>query len=459
MKNWKQMAAFVLGGMILASTSVVVPVQAGASDVKLKASKASLTINEAGTAKADDSTVIVVKKAKGVVIKKTTYKSKNTKVATVTNKGFVSAHQAGNTTIVVTVKYVRKKKTMTKKLNFKVTVKTDGTANGNASVKKNKSDEAALKELIKEQVGRGASVNEDINAGSYTWDAKSGRLTKLIWQGLHLSGSISFAKLTALEEINVGNFIYNGYEGLSSIDVSKNTALKDLRVDANQKLSGLDVTNNVNLESLDCSGIQLKHLDVSRCSKLTYLRAAQNQLTEVDVSKNPKLYTLDCNENQLKSLDLSKNTELANLACEQNQLASLDLSTNSKLCSLSCGMNQLQKLVVRDKPQLYEMSCTWNYITSLEVSGNPALESLYCDANDLTSLDLKGDTKLHFLKVDNGVDLQNVPDGVEITRSERVVRDGENVGGVAGDDYVSGGPGADDDDTGYAGYDTDDTDW
>ena len=107
--------------------------------------------------KVNDSDSIKIVVAKGVTVKKVTYKSKNEKVATVTSKGYVTARGKGSTSIVVKVKWKRgkKKKVSTSKLNYKVTVKEVGTPNNNAAIKKNAADEAALKELIKEQKANG----------------------------------------------------------------------------------------------------------------------------------------------------------------------------------------------------------------------------------------------------------------------------------------------------------------
>ncbi len=43
-----------------------------------------------------------------------------------------------------------------------------------------------------------------------------------------------------------------------------------------------------------------------------------NQLTSLDVSKNTALTELDCSDNQLTSLDINKNTDLTYLVCCNN---------------------------------------------------------------------------------------------------------------------------------------------
>jgi len=64
-------------------------------------------------------------------------------------------------------------------------------------------------------------------------------------------------------------------------------------------------------------------------------------LTTLDVSQNAQLITLDCSYNQLTSLDVGKNTKLKRLRCTYNQLKKLDLSNNAELYFLECNGNNL----------------------------------------------------------------------------------------------------------------------
>ena len=72
---------------------------------------------------------------------------------------------------------------------------------------------------------------------------------------------------------------------------------------------------------------------------LETINAANSQLTSIDVSKNTALKSLDVTGNSLRSLDVSKNTKLESLFCGNNQLTSLTLGSNSFLCRLECDAN------------------------------------------------------------------------------------------------------------------------
>ena len=148
---------------------------------------------------------------------------------------------------------------------------------------------------------------------------------------------------------------------------------------------------------LNCLWNQLTSLDVSKNTALEILFCSDNQLTSLDVSKNTALTSLSCSENQLTSLDVSKNTSLTDLECFNNQLTSLDLSQNTALTTLYCFDNQLTSLNVSRNRALTTLSCGGNQLTSLDVSKNTALEGLYCSENQLTSLNISGCARLEDL--------------------------------------------------------------
>ena len=90
--------------------------------------------------------------------------------------------------------------------------------------------------------------------------------------------------------------LYCNDNGISSFDLSKNTALEILDCSSNP-LIAIDLSKNINLKKLDC---------------------VQCSLTSLDVSKNVDLTFLDCDINYIKSLDLSKNISLTEVHCLKN---------------------------------------------------------------------------------------------------------------------------------------------
>ncbi len=60
----------------------------------------------------------------------------------------------------------------------------------------------------------------------------------------------------------------------------------------------------------------------------------------IDISNNTQLSSLDCSNNNLTRLDISKNTSLTLLYCNNNNLTLLDASKNTSLTTLSCFNNK-----------------------------------------------------------------------------------------------------------------------
>jgi hypothetical protein len=100
---------------------------------------------------------------------------------------------------------------------------------------------------------------------------------------------------------------------LTSLDVSQNTNLQWLNCSSNDIEGKLDVSQNTALTRLDCYVNGITKLDLSNNTALTILRCQRNELTELDLSNNTALDTLNCSVNHLTALDLSVNTQLAEI--------------------------------------------------------------------------------------------------------------------------------------------------
>ena len=114
---------------------------------------------------------------------------------------------------------------------------------------------------------------------------------------------------------------------------------------------------------------------------LQFLDCSANQLTSLDLSRNTALKELSCSTNGLTSLDLSRNTALKELSCSTNGLTSLDLSRNTVLQTLDCSNNALLDLDVRSLSALQELDCSRNQLASLDLFRNANLVSVKADGN------------------------------------------------------------------------------
>jgi len=180
--------------------------------------------------------------------------------------------------------------------------------------------------------------------------------------------SKNISDLTGIEDFISLQRLNCNYNKLTSLDLSKNTALYQLSCGANS-LSQLDISKNVALKILDCS---------------------YNQITSLDISNNPDFFQITCESNNLKSLDISKNTKLEYLDFDKNQISSFDASNNKALGALSCESNQLTSLDVSKNVNLYRLLCSDNLLTSLNIQNgnNHNMVGQYCGINTLNNPNL-----------------------------------------------------------------------
>jgi len=153
------------------------------------------------------------------------------------------------------------------------------------------------------------------------------------------------------------------------------------------KITELDVSQNINLTFLGCGGNNLTNLDVSKNTNLIRLYCYSNNLTEIDISNNLKLEWLLCNENNLTAIDVSKNLALTTLEVTNNNLSELDVSKNINLRGLYCINTNLTKLDLRNNMQLRDVYCMNNKLTEFQILHNADLLNL-----DITNNFLKFST-------------------------------------------------------------------
>ena len=121
-----------------------------------------------------------------------------------------------------------------------------------------------------------------------------------------------------------GNFLYQ----LSNIDEIKYfISIESLFVDYNL-LENLDISKNIKLKYLSCYRNELETLKLN--SAITFPDCSFNNLSVLDLSNTVNLISLQCNSNQLISLDVSNNTALINLYCSNNPLETLTISESQQ---------------------------------------------------------------------------------------------------------------------------------
>ncbi len=138
----------------------------------------------------------------------------------------------------------------------------------------------------------------------------------------------------------------------------------------NNKITKIDISNNVNLEFFDCTLNQLTDLDVSKNLKLYYLYCGENQLKTIDLTQNGALKRFSCYKNKITSINLDSNQELERLICQYNEIEVIDVSKNTKLIEIDCQGNKLRKLNLRNGN---------NYYMDIDARVNPDLFCIQVD--------------------------------------------------------------------------------
>ncbi|SNR15294.1 hypothetical protein [Tenacibaculum jejuense] len=226
--------------------------------------------------------------------------------------------------------------------------------------------------------------------------------------GNNSAGSIDISNLVLLE------FVRLDAMSLSSIDVSKNTALTDLRCSYNSGMTNIDISKNTLLETIHISNNSLTSVDVSNNPLLYELRASSNDLTTIDVSKNTKLLGLNLSNNpNLTSLDLANNTILQELSATNCGLNSVTSINTTDLKEVRLSNNNLTSLDLSNSiASIFELYVGENNLTSLDVTGAVRLFTLSAYSNSITNLDLSTATSIEIINVSyNSLSYLNLKNG------------------------------------------------
>ena len=180
--------------------------------------------------------------------------------------------------------------------------------------------------------------------------------------------------------------------GITSIDLSKATALEQLFLSGN-KLTTLDVTHNTALKRLEPQNNKLTALDITKNTALERLDVTNNLITSIDFTKNTKLNYLKISDNKFEgALDLSGNTSLKSV-----------YALNMGITEVNLGENKA------DKPYF---SFNNNKLTSFDASklDNLSGGSLFLIGNQIKSFTMPAGGNIKTLNISkNCMTLETLP--------------------------------------------------
>ena len=188
--------------------------------------------------------------------------------------------------------------------------------------------------------------------------------------------------------------------GLTSCDLSKNTALKHVDFTSNSALTELNLSANENLNYVYLgSCTSLSSLNLTGCTNLkTLVLNSCKGLTSVEIPNKADLLTLNYASTKL-SFDLTEYTSLIDLNLGNTGLTSLNIpeAMKARLQHFGCSSINLETLDLSEYPNLTSLNCTNTGISTLDLTQAPNLEVLECQANNFTVLDITPLTNLQYL--------------------------------------------------------------
>ncbi|KFC20251.1 T9SS type A sorting domain-containing protein [Chryseobacterium sp. FH1] len=137
-------------------------------------------------------------------------------------------------------------------------------------------------------------------------------------------------------------------------------------------------------------------------TKITWLNCADNKLTNLDVSQNIALTILSCHSNQLTTLDLSSNTALKSVFLNTNKLISLNLKNgnNSAITTMNATNNPNLTCIQVDNATVVHTGWTKDATASYNTNCNPDPIVYIPDTNfkaylvSNTAINTNGDTEI-----------------------------------------------------------------
>lgn len=207
-----------------------------------------------------------------------------------------------------------------------------------------------------------------------------------------------------IEEIDISNYDLEGV-----LDLEKFKNLKKLCSQSNEftKIIGLGPS----IIHIDCSNNLINHIDLSQAINLESLNIRNNELVNLNLTNTTKLSTLDISSNELVYLDLS-NTLVEFPECSFNKLTKL---IPPKIpCEISCEYNNLES-VDNFTDNVYYINCPNNQITHINRLPENLI-GLNLENNKIIQLPKQYPSNLKSIGLVNcGITgIENLPDSLEV---------------------------------------------
>ena len=208
---------------------------------------------------------------------------------------------------------------------------------------------------------------------------------------------------------------------LSADEIENAKKLTFFKEDTSSITNLTGVSYFINLESLYCTDTQIESLDLSKNTKLQVIQVQANKaLKSLIIGANPNLVQLYCYDDvSLKSLDVRQNPNLMRLMCGKTGIENLNLAYNPNLTYLNCHYAPLTSLDVSQNTKLTTIACGYSKLQGLDVSKNVLLDTLQVQQTPFAWINIgNNNTKLwRFLKDDADIVLPVTSNTFDITKA------------------------------------------
>ena len=247
----------------------------------------------------------------------------------------------------------------------------------------------------------------------------------LIKTGVDSDGIINQQMLSSDAEgiatLDLSNLDYGAITDLTGIEGF--TSLRKL-IATQHDIAQIDLSDNLNLDTLNLAGNKLLSIDISNNSKLVLLDLTANEMNSVvGLSELGELKDLDLSWNYFETFSISSES-LEVLHMSNNDLYSLDISSDPNLKNLLLTSNKLQSLEVISNKKLETLLVSDNELQTINLLENNDLTHLYITSNSLDRLNVSFNQNLIDLKVDRNPNLSCIK-----------VLDGQSIPQISKSDY------------------------
>ncbi len=210
-----------------------------------------------------------------------------------------------------------------------------------------------------------------------------------------LNSLACFAQFTAIPDTNFENYLEqngmgDGVPNNGQVLTANIENVTTLTVYAKQIQDLTGIEDFTAVELIGCAYNSIPFLDVSQNMNLQALNCESSDVVELLLPPTPTLEIVNCPENFLTELDVSRNPGLEQLYCNINSIASLDLTNNPTIDLVVATYNNISGVLdTSQNPALTSISVSYNNITGINLTQNPVLLGFDAGRNPLESLDVR----------------------------------------------------------------------